>query len=45
MGTGYFPGVKGAGVSVDHPHSSSAEVTKVELHLYFPSGHSWPLLG
>jgi hypothetical protein len=40
-----FPGNKADGRGVDHPHPSSSEVTKVELHLYSPSGHSWPVLG
>lgn len=40
-----FPGDKADGRSVDHPHPSRAEVTKVELHIYPLSGHSWPVLG
>ena len=35
-----------AGRGVDHPPSSSAEVKeRVDLHLYSPSGPSWPGLG
>jgi hypothetical protein len=46
MGTGSFPGVKRPGLGVDHPPPSSAEVKeRVELHLYSPSGPSWPVLG
>ena len=41
-----FPGVKRPGRSVDHPPPSSAEVKeRVEVHLYSPSGPSWPVLG
>jgi len=37
MGTGSFPGVKGAGHGIDHPLPSSAEVKeKVELYLHSP---------
>jgi len=44
--TGSFPGVKRPGRGVDHPPTSSAEVKeRVELHLYSPSGPSWPVLG
>jgi hypothetical protein len=46
MSTGSFPGVKRQGRGVDHPPSSSAEVKeRLKLHLYYPSGHSWPPLG
>jgi hypothetical protein len=46
MGTGFFPGVKRPGRDVDDPPPSSAEVKeRVELHLYVPSGLSWPVLG
>jgi hypothetical protein len=49
---GLFPGGftprketrKGRGT--DHPPPSSAEVKeRVELYLYSPSGHTWPVLG
>jgi hypothetical protein len=41
-----FPGVKRPGRGVDHPPSSSARVKeRVELYLYSPSGHSWPVPG
>jgi hypothetical protein len=40
-----FPGVKRPGRGVDHPPSYSVEVKeRVELYLYSPSGHSWPVL-
>jgi len=46
MRTGFFPGVKWPGCSVDHPPPSSAEVKeRVELYLYSPSGPSWLVLG
>jgi hypothetical protein len=45
MGTSSLPGVKRPGCGVYRPPTSSAEVNKrVELHLYFPSGPSWPVL-
>ena len=41
-----FPGVKRPGCGVDHPHPPSAQVKeRVWLHLYYPSGPSWPVLG
>jgi hypothetical protein len=41
-----FPGVKRPGRGVNHLPPSSAEVKeRVELHLYSPSGPSWPVLG
>ena len=43
---GLSRGVKRPGRGVDHPTPSSAEVKeRVELHLYSPSGFSWPFLG
>jgi len=43
MGTGYFPGVKRPGHGFFHPPTSSAEVReRVELHLYYKFGVSWP---
>ena len=46
MGTGSFPGVKRPGRGVDRPPTSSAEVEeRVDLHLYFSSGSSWPVTG
>ena len=46
MGTRSFPGAKWPGHGVDHPPPSSAEVEgRVELHLYSPSGPSWPVIG
>jgi hypothetical protein len=43
---GRFPRVKWQGRGVEHPPPSSAEVKKrVKLHLYSPSGPSWPVLG
>ena len=46
MGTGSFPGVNRPGRGVDHPPLLSAEVKgRVELDLYSPLGHSWPVLG
>jgi len=44
LDTWSFPGVKWLGV--DQRPISSAEVKeRVELHLYSPSGLSWPVLG
>ena len=41
-----FPGVERPGRGVNHPPTSSADVKeRVELHLYSPSGPSWPVLG
>ena len=46
MGTGSFAGLKRLGRGVDHPPPSSAEVKeRVEIHLYSPSGSSWPVIG
>jgi len=46
IGTVVFPGVMRQGRGVDHPPPSSAEVKeRVQLHLYSPSGPSWPVLG
>jgi hypothetical protein len=47
MGTGsLFPGIKRSGSGVDHAPSSTSEVReRVELHLYSPSGPSWPIVG
>ena len=46
MGNGSLPVVKRPGHGVDHPPPSSAEVKeRVEIYLYSPSGHSWPVLG
>ena len=40
-----FPGVKQAGRGVNHPQPSSTEVKeRAELHIYSPSGPSWPVL-
>jgi hypothetical protein len=41
-----LPDGKVAGLGVNHPSPSSAEVKeRVELYIYFPSGPSWPVLG
>ena len=41
-----YPGVKRPGRGVDHPQPSNADVKeRVQLHLYSPSGPSWPVLG
>jgi hypothetical protein len=41
-----FRVVKRPGLGVNHLPPFSAEVKeRVELYLYFPSGHSWPVLG
>jgi hypothetical protein len=46
MGTGSFSGVKLPGRGVDHPPPTSAEVKeRIELYVYSPFGHSWPVLG
>ena len=46
MATRSFSGVKWPGRGIDHPPLSSAEVKeRVQLHLYSPSGPSWPVLG
>jgi hypothetical protein len=48
MGTGYFRGVKRLGNVVNHLRPSSAEVEereRVELYLYSPPAHSWPVTG
>jgi hypothetical protein len=45
-GTRSFPGVKRPGRGVHHPPAFSAEVKEgVDLYLYSPYGHSWPVLG
>ena len=45
IGTLSFPGTKRPERGVDHPPSPSAEVEeRVEVHLYSPSGHLWPVL-
>ena len=39
-------GINWPGCDVNHPPPSSTEVKeKVELYLYSPSGHSWPVIG
>jgi hypothetical protein len=41
-----LPGVNRPGYGVNHPPQSNTEVKeRVELHLYSPSGPSWPVLG
>jgi hypothetical protein len=41
-----FPGEKWQRRDVILPPPSNAEVKeRIELHLYSPSGHSWPVLG
>jgi len=46
VGTGSFQEVNRPGRSVNHPPPCSVEVKeRVELYLYSPSGHSWPVLG
>jgi hypothetical protein len=45
-GTWLFTGVKCSGRGDGHPYSSTAKVKqRVELHIYSPSGSSWPVLG
>ena len=42
----YFPAVKRPGRSANHSLPSRAEVReRVQLHLYSPSGPSWPVIG
>jgi hypothetical protein len=42
----FFPGVKQPKCGIDHRTISSSKVKeRVELHLYFPSGSSQPVLG
>lgn len=42
----YFPEVKRPGFGVDHPRALSAKVNEsLELYLYKPSGHLWPVQG
>jgi hypothetical protein len=44
--TGTFPQVERPRRGIDHPPTSSAEVTeRVELYLYSPSGSLWPVTG
>jgi hypothetical protein len=46
LGTRSFPGVKRPGRGVYHSPRSSAEVEeRVELHICFPSGPWWPVVG
>jgi hypothetical protein len=46
MGPGSLPGVKRPGRGVEHAPLSSADVKeRVELYLYSPTGHAWPVLG
>jgi hypothetical protein len=46
MGTGSFPGVKRPGHGADHPPPSKCRGhERVELYLYSPSGHQWPVIG
>jgi hypothetical protein len=41
-----FPALKRPECGVNHPATINAEVEeRVELHLYFRSGPSWPVLG
>ena len=41
-----FPGVKRSGRGLNHQPPSSGEVEeRLELHIYSPSGPSWPVLG
>ena len=42
---GLFPAEEQLGYGIDLPPPSNAEVKeRVELHVYFPSGPSWPVL-
>jgi len=46
MGTRSYPFINRTWRGVDHPPTSNAEVKeRVELHLYSPSGVSWPVIG
>ena len=46
LGTGSVPVVKRREPGFNHPSQSSTEVEeRGELYFYFPSGHSWPVLG
>jgi hypothetical protein len=46
MGTGSFPGVKRPGRDGFHPPTSNAVgEERVELHIHFPSGSLWAVLG
>ena len=46
MGTGSPPEVKQMGRGVHHPPPPKCRgQERVELYLYSPSGHSWPVLG
>ena len=48
VGTGSFPGVKRPGRGFDHPLPSNVDIKgreRVELHIFSPSGPSWPVLG
>ena len=46
MSTGSLPGVKRPERGVDHPPPFTTEIKeRVELYLYYTSGHSWLVLG
>jgi hypothetical protein len=46
MAIGAFPRVKRPRLGAHHPPPSNTEFKeRAELHLYFPSGPSWPVLG
>jgi len=46
MGTGSMLGVKWPGRGIDHSSAPSTKVKeRVELYIYSPSGHSWPVVG